>query len=685
MTGGDLLDELRLALARLDARLAELVERARGDRGPVHPWSGVAVGPDEVADLLARPAGAVLGVPAGRPFSACVRPGSALDRLRERFGLSGFQLDVVLVALAPEIDLRYERIYGFLCDDLTRRRPIVDLVLGLLCASDAERLTGLAEFVGGSTLVRTGLLRVDPDPATPAAPLAARAVRIDPDVVAALLGLPSEPAPGTRTVTAGRSPGGLGRSGVDRIAAQLLTSVRPYLCGDTDAVARALEELADGFDVPVTELDIRDDAVRADPVAAVRSALVRATVRDEVVCLRLHSHTDLAALGDTIAGHPATALLAGSVPAAALTVPPGTLAETPVTTGPADRLRDWRDALDSAGIRLPDDEVATLARRCPLPAATAARAAVVAAGTVRRPEPADLRRVARAASGHDLDAIATRIDDEVAWDELVLDPDREAQLRELCHRIEHRDELTGSWGFGAHARGTAGVGALFTGPPGTGKTLAASVVATELGRPLHAIDLARVVSKYIGETEKNLDRIFDAADDAGSVLLFDEADALFGKRSEVRDARDRYGNIEVAHLLARIERHRGPVLLATNLRHNMDEAFLRRLAFVVEFPAPDAAVRLRIWRAVWPDAGRLAPDVDLAFLAERFELTGGYIRNVAVAAASLALADGARTVGMAHLVVATRREYQKLGRTLVDGEFGTHAHLLRSARVAVAS
>jgi len=188
-----------------------------------------------------------------------------------------------------------------------------------------------------------------------------------------------------------------------------------------------------------------------------------------------------------------------------------------------------------------------------------------------------------------------------------------------------------------------------------------------LGLDLYRIDLATVVSKYIGETEQNLERIFSAADDANGVLLFDEADALFGKRSEVRDSHDRYANLEISYLLQRIERYNGIAILASNLRQNLDDAFIRRLAFMVAFPFPDAADRRRIWQSIWPRETPLASDVDFGFLAERFKFSGGHIKNTALAAAFLAANDGG-VVTMAHLIHATGREYQKSGKILSETE-----------------
>ena len=230
------------------------------------------------------------------------------------------------------------------------------------------------------------------------------------------------------------------------------------------------------------------------------------------------------------------------------------------------------------------------------------------------------------------------------------------------------------WGTG-HAWSDAGISALFAGPSGTGKTMSAEVVAAELGLDLYVINLATVVDKYVGETEKNLERVFSEAAGVNAVLLFDEADAIFGKRSEVREANDRYANIESAYLLQRLESFDGIAVLATNLRANLDEAFTRRLDMMVDFPQPDEALRRSLWDRclgrVMPRAG----DVDLDFLAAGFELTGGHIRSAAVTAAYLA-AEAGRPATMADVVGGVAREYRKLGRLCLEREFGPYMSLV---------
>ncbi|SFO74829.1 ATPase family associated with various cellular activities (AAA) [Geodermatophilus dictyosporus] len=271
---------------------------------------------------------------------------------------------------------------------------------------------------------------------------------------------------------------------------------------------------------------------------------------------------------------------------------------------------------------------------------------------------------------------ATLVHPRAGWGDLVIPADRLTQLHEAADRVRVQSQVLDDWGLLRGRRGLRGLRMLFAGPPGTGKTLAAEVLAGELGRDLLVVDLSQLVSKWIGETEKNLAAVFDAAERGGSALLFDEADALFGKRTEVGDARDRYANLETAYLLARLERFDGIAVLATNLRQNLDTAFARRIEFVVPFDPPDEAARLALWRAHLSGGAPLAPDVDLPLLAAVYELPGALIRNAALAAAFLAAAEPApedRRIGMAHLAHAVRREHLKAGLSYPGPPPGTPA------------
>jgi SpoVK/Ycf46/Vps4 family AAA+-type ATPase len=229
----------------------------------------------------------------------------------------------------------------------------------------------------------------------------------------------------------------------------------------------------------------------------------------------------------------------------------------------------------------------------------------------------------------------------------------------------------GDWGFDRKLSLGKGLCVLFAGPPGTGKTMAAEIIANELRLDVYKIDLSQVVSKYIGETEKNLSRIFSEARATNAIIFFDEADALFGKRSEVRDAHDRYANIEIAYLLQKMEEYEGVSILATNLRQNLDPAFTRRLTFSVDFPFPDEASRLLIWQSIWPKETPLDSNLDLKFVSAQFKLSGGSVKNIALAAAFRAAEEGNK-VGTVHLLKAVRREFQKMGKSVPKAEFGPY-------------
>jgi SpoVK/Ycf46/Vps4 family AAA+-type ATPase len=266
-----------------------------------------------------------------------------------------------------------------------------------------------------------------------------------------------------------------------------------------------------------------------------------------------------------------------------------------------------------------------------------------------------------------LDDLAQRIEPMATWEDIVLPETQLRGLKEIAAHVRQRARVYGAWGFASKGERGLGISALFAGASGTGKTMAAEVLANHLQLDLYKIDLSQMVSKYIGETEKNLRRVFDAAEEGGAILLFDEADALFGKRSEVKDSHDRYANIEVSYLLQRMEAYRGLAILTTNLKNAVDTAFIRRLRFIVEFPFPDARQRAEIWRHIFPSDTPLV-NPEFSKLA-RLSIPGGNIRNIALHAAFLA-AEAGESVTMFHLRQAAHSEYAKLEKPLTEGEIG---------------
>lgn len=325
------------------------------------------------------------------------------------------------------------------------------------------------------------------------------------------------------------------------------------------------------------------------------------------------------------------------------------------TPGPLEGLRReeiWRDALGEKAIGL-NGQLSQLARQFRLDE-TQIRLASLAE------DPWDK---ARELARRDLDGVAKRIETHSTWEDLILPAETESVLQEIVAQTRHRYRVYDDWGMAARSRRGLGIGALFHGPSGTGKTLAAEVMANELKVDLYHVDLSQMVSKYIGETEKNLEKVFTAAESAGALLLFDEADALFGKRSDVKDAHDRYANIEVGYLLQRIEAYDGLVVLTTNLKGSLDAAFLRRFRFVVPFPFPDADDRRRLWQGAFPESAP-TEDIDPTRLA-RITLTGGSIRNIALAAAFLAAQENG-PINPDRILRAARRELGKLERSMSE-------------------
>ncbi|PZR93113.1 MAG: ATPase [Candidatus Nephthysia bennettiae] len=596
-----------------------------------------------------------------------------LRRLQRSFGLDGLDVELLLIALAPDLDSRFEPLYGYLHDDVSRRRASVGLWLEL-CGVEAHSSVAWERLTGRGRLVDARLVLVEEADR----PFLTRSLRV-PDRVGAFL---------------------LGGDEPDASVAGLL-----YECEPTSAVgAPGLPGWLDG--------DRRLAYIRERPgtdaapqgVAALRSADLTALPVDlgrlrgdddpTVVAALLAREAGL--FGGGIVAGPIEALVARGAAAvqafAEVAVPlvlvgssnwdPAWSRQVPycceaVPVEAAERAAVWRAAVDGEAAPGLDAAAETAPfRLTPEQVRRAARAAALLARASGRPiEAADLRAGARAQNGAGLERLARRIEPAVRFDDLVLPGDVLDQLRELTVRARHRELVLDRWGMAGPASRRRGLTALFAGASGTGKTMAAEVVASEMGLDLYVVDLASVVDKYVGETEKNLDRIFAEAERVNGVLLFDEADALFGKRSDVSDAHDRYANVEVAYLLQRMELFEGIAVLATNLRSNLDEAFARRLDALIDFPEPEEEDRLRLWERCLGLAAPRAADLELAFLARAFKLSGGNIRNI-VLTAGYAAAEDSAPIGMAHLVRATQREYRKLGRMVVQSEFGRYFDLV---------
>lgn len=639
------------------------------------------------------------------PIAAPLRLDTRWNRLVGVFGLSALDEDVLLLALAPELDLKYEALYAYLNNDVTRKWPTLELARRLLAAQAPSPTTIAEALAPESPLKRQGLIEtIEPPDAHPGQLNAGFALA--PAVARFLTGVALTPASAHASVADPAccwrelpfAPPFIERlQGVARLLASrdeespVIALIGERGSGREQAAHVIARELA----LPLRRFNFRDlRHAGTAPHTALRALALELRLEPAALCLSgfdaLCDHEGhlkaeirdvMRALDETQV--PLMLLVSTTLPWR------GTLGKRralPIEfTAPdfVQRLRLWRRSLCDAGIDIDDDGCAALADRFRLASAQIRDAVRTARDWMRLAEGHGaidvslLLAAARAQSNAGLGGLASKVETLAHWDDLVLPPATCQRLREFSAAIQHRHVVYTDWGFAQRVACSHGIKALFAGASGTGKTMAAGVIARELGLDLYKIDLAGVVSKYIGETEKNLDRIFEAAHRANAVLFFDEADAVFGKRSEVKDAHDRYANVEVAYLLQKLEEHDGIVILASNLKRNLDEAFARRLHYVVDFPKPDAGERERLWRGMFPQTAPLDDDVDFAFLARQFELAGGDIRNVALDAAFLA-ACTRQAIGMRHLVQALARQLAKQGKSPSPNDFGRFFPLLHA-------
>ncbi len=618
----------------------------------------------------------------------------ALERLCRIFGLGAFERAAIVICLAPELRRKYDRIYAYLQDDITRKRPSVDLVLDLLCETEAQRWHARAFLAESTTLFRAGLLRRVDDPHSPSGSSGlAQFLALDSRICGFLLGSNQMQADLVAQVRFLRPQADGGDPPMDPAAAGALWNLVQHhmnagrsklvlhLHGPHGVGKRELAlHLAERLDSALLVLDAQLlAALGRDGESVLRLAFREGLLQQSVICVE-HAgallpdaaRPLLEALRLAVAEYGWLVILSGEGPWPQQHTFPGCgfhSTSFPVPDVPA-RAAAWRRSLDEL---MPgaDVDAGRLAQQFRLTPGQI-RAAVQLAQARRLMDPervstlaVDLAAACRAQSNHGLRDLALSIEPRLGWNDLILPEDKLAHLHEICEHARQQYKVFGTWGFARKLRHGRGLSALFAGPSGTGKTMAAEVVAGELGFDLYKVDLSGVVSKYIGETEKNLSRIFAEAETANAILFFDEADALFGKRTEVSDAHDRYANIETSYLLQKMEEYEGVVIMATNLSENMDEAFTRRVRFIVEFPFPDETHCRRIWETHFPAEVPVSSSIDFGYLARELRLPGGNIRNIVLSAAFLAAQNGGE-VGMNHILHAARREYEKIGRLWHD-------------------
>lgn len=643
---------------------------------------------------------------AATPLSTPLR----LQRLQDTFGLSQLELDILLVCLFPELDARYRRLFGYLQDDVMRIKPTVELVLQILYPLLDQMGAGRAVFGPGAPLLANHLVVMEQDGDVP---LPARSLHVEARIVSYLL---DDDSPDPRLTDLVWQPSLLTTWQDLRVDEQLLERLQAL-------AARWHQTRASGFGFTILFngpygsdrlaaaeticCETGTPLLMVDCTKAVRSPLAWEQIvtlcyrearllgaaiywakcdvlmepeervdRWEKLLTAAESMPLLSFLARESAWDPIGKFHSASFTRVTFTVP-----------GYGMRRCLWDHCLPS-----PDCFAKPAPDRAALVDALAnafhfthgqMKDAVAAAWSLaiqRTPyEPQvtseDLYTGCRRQSGKRLMSMARHITprSDVGFDDLILPAANKRQLEELRMRIRYRSHVFSGLGLERRMGLGKGIIALFTGSSGTGKTMAAELLACEQGVDLYKVDLAAVVSKYVGETEKNLSQVFAEAENANAVIFFDEADALFGKRGEVKESRDRWANMEVNYLLQRIEEFVGTVILATNLQQNIDDAFLRRIQIVVDFPFPDAAARYQICCGLFPSSVQPPTSSELRDLTERFGLSGGSLKNAVVDATFRAVAeagDRRPVVDTRHLVHAIAREYQKIGKPITKSEFG---------------
>ena len=628
-----------------------------------------------------------------------------LPQLAECFALEGAEYAAFLCCLAPDFDEDLQKCFAYLQNEISRKRPSVGLLAGL-CASRADPLAPW-RLLGPAARLTHNRLLVLPGSATTGDSKPFRL--LEPRVPHALIGY----------VAGDDYRDELVRADAEIVAPRPLEGATGYYRQHRDIAERLLAARRSGGVLPpcyvwgpcgcdkslVAEAVARQLSLKVLRVDLKRLSTERAASADVRRVLERDARLHGCLLHLVDPGHWPDEARSAADGAAHLKVLLDGLADLDVVLSGDRHPTHLRSELDLAfadyEISLPsiEDRCELWSRQTKAPASEAQRAAIGALAGKFRFGPAQIRAAIRAAeiradmdlapdalsrlyrscrkaSNQRLDRYTNRVTPKFLWDDIVLPADTLRQLREICACVNHRQTVFGGWGFDRKFSLGKGLNILFSGGSGTGKTMSAEIIARELELDLYKIDLSSVVSKYIGETERNLSRIFGEAETSNSILFFDEADALFGKRSDVKDAHDRYANIEINYLLQKLDEYEGIIILATNLKNNLDAAFTRRLNYAVEFPFPDESCRKLIWQKVFPGEAPLGRDVDFSFLADRFRLAGGNIKNIALNSAFMAATAG-QEIRMEHVILAIKREYQKLGKLCTKSEYGPYFKFVR--------
>ena len=632
-----------------------------------------------------------------------------LVSLAKRFNLTPFEVQSLIICVAPIVDSRHGKVYAYLHNDLSKKYPTKDLILSLLCDDKNQDFSSLFTLHHSSALIRYELLEIGGDDLHSMNQFSP--VKIDPRIAHYILDQAAvdeklssiircyAPMPWNQVVISatlrkslnnllnyelsqnGRSCFYLyGRQGVGR------KTVAQALCGDHD-ISMLLVDVRELLHTPeefggTIKRVLREGMLQLAAVCFSNIESLEAygsTHRAGIVESFIEAIEELGWIVFLCSDQPISVALLKSTIIYPVEINPPQL---------EDQLSLWKIHLKKLNVESKDIELSQLASRFNLTGGQISNASLRAfkSAHIRDPQNTiidaqDLIISSRIQSQPNLSSLARKVSPKYCWDDLVLPEGQSSQLREIISQVKHRHTVMNVWGFSRKLSLGRGLNALFSGPSGTGKTMAAEVIGHELALDIYKIDLSSVVSKYIGETEKNLNRLFDEAEHSNAILFFDEADALFGKRSDVKDAHDRFANIEVAYLLQKMEEYEGITILSTNLRQNIDDAFVRRIQFIVDFPFPNPLQRELIWGKVFPDDAPVNSELDFSFLANRFKLTGGNIRNIAIRASYYA-AEQESSINMMHLVRATKRELQKVGTLFTEADFDRYAEVVNESKVA---
>lgn len=629
--------------------------------------------------------------------------------LAHLFQLTLFEMDIILVCLAPELDVKYEKLYAYLQDDVTKKSPSVNLILDLLCFTREERTNARACFFNQSPLLKYNLIQFIGDDEIKHKPLISRRLKLDDRIVNYLQGfnvMDSKVSSLAQILSPRVRWSGLlldedikerFRGLAGELANKKAGNPKRLVIYLKGAYGAGKKSTAEAF---CTELQLPIILINAPDLLNIESnheEIFRRLFREALLqpTAIYFEHFDRLITDNPKGSYYRDLVVRAIEEYSFITFLAGEAEWNPppewkkhffmeiafgIPAYPV-RKRLWQLALNGnaapgAGVDIDIlasqfrftggqilDAVSDAQKLATIKSKNDNNAAVI---TVE-----DLSQGCRLQCNRKLSELAQKIAPHYTWHDIVLPTDEIQQLKEICNYVKHRFMVYNDWGFAEKISLGKGLNILFSGSSGTGKTMAAEIIANELKLDFYKIDLSTIVSKYIGETEKNLSKIFKEAETSNCILFFDEADALFGKRSEVKDSHDRYANIEINYLLQKMEEHEGIVILATNFRKNIDEAFTRRMHFSLEFPFPDQEYRMNIWGKIFPAATPKSFDIDYEFLAKQFKISGGVIKNIALNAAFLA-AENSGNVDMHHIIHAAKREYQKMGKLCTQSEFGKY-------------